>query len=399
MEEGCLSSLPIDVKIEDAQATVERLVEMKERERLLAKHHHKIYQSQGYYVTYLNRKTRMCARTEEALKNKLVRYYRDLEKKHPLKNVFECWMNEREEYHEIKEQSITRMRNTFKRYFENSKDPIMKKDIGKITEGDITRFLKQTIVEFNMSHKGYADLRTIIRGMWRYARDQGWTDLKIVEYFHEVYLPKGMFRKIVPKDGKEVYTDEEIEKLKGEIIKSDNIVDWGFLLQFQTGMRIGELCTLKPSDISPKYIHVQRTEIHYTSSNGHDVKTVQETTKTEAGNRYIILTQNSLEVVRKILTLSNHKEFVFERKNGTRISEACFNRRLRVLCNRVGIPFRSTHKIRKSYASTLINKQVDESLIAEQMGHSDIATTRKYYYFANQTEDEKFEQISKAITI
>lgn len=56
------------------------------------------------------------------------------------------------------------------------------------------------------------------------------------------------------------------------------------------------------------------------------------------------------------------------------------------------------HKIRKTYATTLIDKNVSESFIQEQMGHSDISTTRKLYYFSNQAEQTKYDQIEKAVS-
>lgn len=40
----------------------------------------------------------------------------------------------------------------------------------------------------------------------------------------------------------------------------------------------------------------------------------------------------------------------------------------------------------------------DDSTTMEQMGHKDITTTRKHYYFSNKNDKSKSEQISKAGT-
>ena len=45
----------------------------------------------------------------------------------------------------------------------------------------------------------------------------------------------------------------------------------------------------------------------------------------------------------------------------------------------------------------LLDSNVDESIVAEQMGHENISTTRKYYYYSNKIEDKKREQVTKAI--
>ena len=74
-----------------------------------------------------------------------------------------------------------------------------------------------------------------------------------------------------------------------------------------------------------------------------------------------------------------------------------FNDRLYKACDACGIPRRSMHKIRKTYGTILLDSNLEDSLVMEQMGHSDIATTLKYYYYSNKNENHKAEQIAKAI--
>ena len=54
------------------------------------------------------------------------------------------------------------------------------------------------------------------------------------------------------------------------------------------------------------------------------------------------------------------------------------------------------HKARKTCATNLLNKGVDESLVISQLGHTKIETT-KDYYFDNTTINEAREQIESAI--
>lgn len=55
------------------------------------------------------------------------------------------------------------------------------------------------------------------------------------------------------------------------------------------------------------------------------------------------------------------------------------------------------HKIRATYGTMLIDGRVDDSIVAEQMGHVDIETTRKYYYYGNKDEEKKMEQVKAAV--
>ena len=54
--------------------------------------------------------------------------------------------------------------------------------------------------------------------------------------------------------------------------------------------------------------------------------------------------------------------------------------------------------IRSTYGTTLLDEHVDESLIMEQ-GHSDIVTTRAFYYYSYKAQKTKEAQIEKAISI
>ena len=85
--------------------------------------------------------------------------------------------------------------------------------------------------------------------------------------------------------------------------------------------------------------------------------------------------------------------------DGVKIRKASFNDYLYKACRAVGIPQMSMHKIRKTYGTMLIDSGADDSTVMEQMGHADITTTRKFYYFSNKNQAEKIEQVQRAITL
>ena len=51
------------------------------------------------------------------------------------------------------------------------------------------------------------------------------------------------------------------------------------------------------------------------------------------------------------------------------------------------------HVLRKTYATRLLNAKVDEAIITNQLGHTDIATTRAYYYY----NDKSLEYVAKTV--
>ena len=46
----------------------------------------------------------------------------------------------------------------------------------------------------------------------------------------------------------------------------------------------------------------------------------------------------------------------------------------------------------------MLDANVDESTVAEQMGHKDIATTKRFYYRSNKSDNTKLEQINRALS-
>ena len=102
--------------------------------------------------------------------------------------------------------------------------------------------------------------------------------------------------------------------------------------------------------------------------------------------------------LRMIKTLNPNGEFLFQTERGQRIRSHALNKHLGDVCKELGIPTRSMHKIRKTYGTTLLDSDVDEKFVVEQMGHADITTTKKYYYFSNKSAESKMKQINAAIS-
>ena len=176
-----------------------------------------------------------------------------------------------------------------------------------------------------------------------------------------------------------------------------DIWNLGLLLQFQTGMRIGEIAALKHEDIKDNCICVSRTEVKYKNEDNKWTVGIQDFAKTMAGNRQIFIPDSAVWTLEQIKELNPHGEYLFMNK-GKRIRENTFNKRLAKVCEELKLNHRTTHKIRKTYGTTLLDNNVNDSFVSEQMGHTDVATTRKLYYYSNKSEKTKISQINKAIS-
>lgn len=380
-------------------------VENMKREKYLEMHNHKIWENkQGKWFTYLDDESKRgyslkVRKTSKAIEDLIIKYYKDKEEDPYIGTVFNMWNDQRVKYGEIAVQTYDKYSNEFKRFF--TKDcPLCQKKFRQITEEDLELFIKETIRKYDMTAKIYSNLRTVIRGVFKFGKRKKFTELSITTFYGDLDLSKNIFRKKVVKKEEEVFNEDEVNQIIPYLKKRGKIRDLGVLLAFQCGARVGELSTIKKSDITgnKRGVHIQRTEITYKDPETRkSVCEVREYPKSEAGVRCLIITDSALPTLNAILELTTDSEYLFA-ENGKRIRGNAFNRCLIRACNKVGIPPRSMHKVRKTYGTTLIDNNVDESLIAEQMGHKDITTTKKYYYFSNKNEDTKFEQINRAIS-
>lgn len=377
-----------------------QVINMQKKEKILAQHPYSIWQGKnGNWYTYLpddeKGKVQKKRTTKEAIEQMVIDFYDQKENDPTVKQVYKEWISEKLEYKEIEKQTYDRYDADYVRFIQDREIENIK--IKKLDELYLENFIKQTIKDYNLTSKGYSGLRLILRGTLIYAKKRGLTKISPHTFFGDLILSKNIFQHNVKDKKEQVFTEEEVDKIEEFLEKEHNLIDYGVLLAFQIGVRVGELAALKYSDIQGNEIHIQRTEVNYKDENGVKIKAIKEFPKTDAGDRYVFLTTKSLDVLDKIRKLNPCGEYIFQRPSGHRIEETAFDFHIRRACRKLGILTRSMHKIRKTYGTTLIDGDVDEYIIAEQMGHKDIKTTKEYYYYSNKSEKKRAEQLQKAL--
>ena len=383
--------------------TIQKQIEMNERKKYLEMHNNDIWQGKdnGFY-TYLPderyEKGRKLVRksTKEKLEDAIVKFYKSEEDTPTINRVFKQWANEKLEFGEVCKATYDRYELDFKKYLVGS--ALDNKSIRYITEDTLEMFIRKSIAEQNLTVKAYSNLRTLIIGIFKYAKRKKLTNLSISTFFKDLDLSRKAFKRNSKTKESQVFSEDEIPIILDYLRNNPSIENYGIILCFQSGIRVGELSGLKYSDLVGKVLHIQRQEIRYRDFETNKcTHKIADYTKTEAGDRYIILTDSAVETIKAIRKLNPFGEYMMQDEK-RKFWKNTFNDRLYKACDKCGLPRRSMHKIRKTYGTTLIDANVDDSLIMAQMGHSDIATTRKYYYYSNKNSLHNSEQIEKAIS-
>lgn len=285
--------------------------------------------------------------------------------------------------------TIKRHRQHYSKYFESSAMHKMK--IKRIDELLLEKECNRIVKEFNLPRKEWYNARTILNGMYEYAVRK--------KYLAENPMEKVQilvkFKQVVKKTGKtETFNTKELADMNTFLEKMyEEEMDASYLavkLNFLLGLRVGELVALKWSDWlkESNQLHIIREEIRDQTKNCF---MVEEHTKTNQ-DRFVVLVPKAAELLKRI---EKQGEYIFMR-DGQRITANRIAVILRQFARYEGIPVKSSHKMRKTYASTLNANGVPLDFIREMLGHNNLNTTLGYIYNP-LTENQTYDLMTKAL--
>lgn len=379
-------------------STLETQVEDMERIRYLEMHRFKIWKDDhGYWITHLpdQKRTLIKKWTREELEDVIIKFYREEEFAPTLRQAFTEWVEKKLSYGEIQRQTYDRYKTDFDRFYK----PIENKKIKSFDEEFLEDYCKKTIHDKELTAKAWSGMRLILLGVFKYARKKGYTNLSITEFNNELELSKKIFKKKKITAEEAVFNNSEKDIVMKAIAKEKpTLLNLGVILAFQTGLRAGELSSLKYSDLDGNVLHITRTEIRY--KDPEDGKTyiyeVRESTKGSEGYRDVIIKDETIKLIKKIRAINPFAEYLFE-KNGKRMKGKAFSDKLVRICKQNNIFPKTLHRCRKTYCSKLIAAGLDEKLITQQMGHVDFETSEKYYHYNIYDNEETVGLITSAL--
>lgn len=284
--------------------------------------------------------------------------------------------------------TILRHRQHYRKYFENS--ILHNMELHRVNEIVLEKECNRIVREFNLSRKEWTNAKTILKGMFTYAIRKKYIKKNPLDAVQ--ILVK--FKQVVKKTGKtETYNTEELEQLNKyldeKFLETQDLSFIAVKLNFLMGLRVGELVAIKWTDICDEnQLHIVREEIRDQETGALEVV---EHTKTNT-DRFVVLVPKALNILSKI---KHDGEYIFMR-DGARITSRQINYVLEKYAERNGVRTKSSHKMRKTYASKLNANGVPLDCIREQLGHSNLQTTLGYIYNP-LTEKETYDLITKAL--
>lgn len=368
---------------------VQEQIEMKKRNELLEKHPYNIWEGKdGKWYTYLpdkeGRKLKKRT-TKKAIEDDVIGYLKEQMENPTIEEVFHEWNNRRLELKKISQSSHLRFKQVFNRHYKE----FGQRKIKNVTPQDIEEFLEEQIAQYELSAKAFSNLKTITKGFLKRAKKRGLIDFNVEELFQEMDTSESHFRKRIKEDCEEVFSEDELPKVLSYLTENPDLKNLGILLMFLTGIRVGELVTLKHSDFDGNTFKIRRTETKYVDENGKYVYGVKDFPKSEAGVRTVIIPKSYSWVTNKLRLFNPFGDFIFVEDGDKRLTTNCMRRRMERVCDKLGIVRKSPHKARKTYGSILLDNGIDNKLITDLMGHTDILCTEGHYHRNRKTIERK----------
>lgn len=389
--------------------SAEEDMKKKKLQEILDQHPYAIYQgSDGKWYTHIpdesrkEKRRKVVKTTLEKVHEELYKHYIG-EKEHErlmkttIEDLFPKWLDFKA-LHTDASTYITRLKSDWKRYYEGT--PIVKIPITKLTRLQLDEWIHRLIKERNVSQKQYSNFVTIMNQVLEYA-----VDLEIIESnpFARVRVDgRHLFRPEKKKSSEsEVYSLEEEAALK-ELAWADFenrtktyvLSPLAVLFQFETGVRIGELCVLRYEDVHGDYLRVQRMY-------RRDNKETVPYTKGSYGDRDVILTSEAKRIIKICRRFQKENGapkdgYIFSIDDNP-CSYYAISDLYRKYCSKLGIEMKSSHKVRKTVITALLDGDVNVNSVREMAGHRDEKTTYASYYYDRTSAEDKVKKVEAAL--
>ena len=174
------------------------------------------------------------------------------------------------------------------------------------------------------------------------------------------------------------YDKTEQDKLRTVFDKHEREAYAAIDLMIETGLRPGEVLALNWQDVA---IERKRIRVHQTMVNLANKKRsyVQEGAKSETSNRIVPLSPRAIEILRYLKENQKDDEFLFENKDGGRLSYESLRYQCQLACQEAGVPYYGLHVFRHTFATNQYYRGTNVKILSQILGHSETSVTYNTY--------------------
>jgi len=243
----------------------------------------------------------------------------------------------------------------------------------ELKQATIQGFVNAMVAEGRLGARTIGIIISMLRHALGYAEDYEYI---VKNPCRRIRLPK------VDEVEVEIFNNAEQTRIEKAVINSKDNRYYGLLITFYTGMRIGELCALRWSnvDFAEKCIYVKKSMNRAARNDDSGKKTImlEQEPKTKKSKRRIELPDFIVKILRKLKAESN-SEYVFSMKNGSFVHPRTMQNIHKRLLAVADVKYNKFHVLRHSFATRASEINADVKTVSETLGHSDTRITLNRY--------------------
>ena len=376
-------------------------IAMALKQSLLNNHPYSIYEGKdhkwySYIMTEGGKRRKIKKGTRTEVEDIIISHIREQLNNPTIVEIFHSWNDERLDLKEISKNSYDRYNDGFKRHFQDFGN----KKIKDLSPDDWIYFLKKEKADKDLNKKAIGTIITLIKGIVYQAKVEKVLPFNLGDFYDDLTIvrKKMKFNQPVKEDYQEVFDEDEYSKMLSYLRDNLDDTNTGLLLMFVTGIRVGELASLKHEDIQDNIITIRRTETKSKNPSGSGtIYYVKDFPKTEKGWRKVVVPRDYQFLLARMKRMNPFQEFIFYNRKNERMTTNSFRRRQERICDKLGIYRKSPHKARKTLATIYLDEKLDNNLITSQLGWTNIAVGEEHYH-RNRKSISKKEQIISNIS-
>jgi integrase len=281
--------------------------------------------------------------------------------------VTESWLELKEKY--LKSASITKYKYAVIKINKTFYDM----DLESITESLVQKQICNWLQYHSLSTvKGFA---VVLKMVLKYAIKNKIAVQPIDIHYPHVNSTTDNCKKI------ETFSNDEIQKLSNILLKSaSNNKNLGILLVLNSGIRLGELCGIKLSDIdlNNNTITINRTIQRWYDFTNKKSMVITQSPKTYHSFREIPISSHILPLLRECK--NNNDNSIFLASGTTKpLEPRNIQQYYKLLLKRNNIRYIKFHSLRHTFATRLIDKGANIKSVSEILGHATVNITLNLY--------------------
>ena len=238
-------------------------------------------------------------------------------------------------------------------------------------------------IESGLSTKSVKDILIVLKMVMKFGVKKEW----MTYYEWDIKYPPSSENKVL-----DVLSVTNHRKILNHIQSHFTFMGLGIYISLSTGLRIGEICALKWSDINVTdgILTVNRTieRIYIIEGEKKHTELVINTPKTQNSCREIPMNKELLGMLKPLKKVVNDDYYILTNDERP-IEPRTYRNYYKRLMEKLDIPKLKYHGLRHSFATRCIEVGCDYKTVSVLLGHSNISTTLNLYVHPNMEQKKR----------